>query len=72
VAYQQKSKAEALVKRIAAMGKPARMEATELPDKGKWYRVVMGEFSSRQDAQGAVDAVSKKIKGLNGVIRSVE
>lgn len=72
VAYQQKSKAEALVKRIAAMGKPARMEATELPDKGKWYRVVMGEFSSRQDAQGAVDAVSKKIKGLNGVIRPIE
>jgi cell division septation protein DedD len=72
VAYQQKSKADALVKKIAAMGKPARMESTELPDKGKWYRVVMGEFSSRGDAQGAVDVLSKKIKGLNCVIRPVE
>lgn len=72
VSYQQKSKAEALVSKITAMGYAARAEVTELPDKGKWFRVVMGEFSSRPEAQAAVDAVSKKSKGLNCVIRSVE
>jgi cell division septation protein DedD len=72
VSYQEKSKAEALVRKITAMGKPARLETTELPDKGTWHRVVMGEFAGRQEAQEAIDAVSRKIKGLNGVIRSVE
>ena len=69
VSYQEKSKAEALVGKIAAMGYAARTEVTELPDKGKWFRVVMGEFSSRQEAQKAVDAVSGKTRGLRCVIR---
>jgi cell division protein FtsN len=72
VSYQEKSKAETLVRKIAAMGYAARTEVTELPDKGKWFRVVMGDFSSRPEAQKAVDAVSRKNKGLNCVIRSVE
>ena len=69
VSYQEKSKAEALVGKIAAMGYAARTEVTELPDKGKWFRVVMGEFSSRPEAQKAVDAVSGKTRGLRCVIR---
>ncbi|MFH1080972.1 MAG: SPOR domain-containing protein [Pseudomonadota bacterium] len=72
VSYQGRSKAEALVKKIAAMGYAVRTEVTELPDKGKWFRVVMGEFSSRPEAQKAVDAVSRKTKGLSCVIRSVD
>jgi cell division protein FtsN len=69
VSYQEESKAEALVRKIAAMGYAARTEVTELPDKGKWFRVVMGDFSSRPEAQKAVDAVSRKSKGLSCVIR---
>lgn len=69
VSYQEKSKAETLVRKIAAMGYTARTEVTELPDKGKWFRVVMGEFSSRPDAQKAVEAVSRKTKGVSCVIR---
>lgn len=72
VSYQEKSKAETLVKKISAMGYPARTEMIELSDKGKWFRVVMGAFSSRPEAQKAVGAVSRKNKGLNCVIRSVE
>jgi cell division protein FtsN len=72
VSYQEKSKAETLVKQISAMGYPARTEMIELPDKGKWFRVVMGAFSSRPETQKAVEAVSRKNKGLNCVIRSVE
>jgi cell division septation protein DedD len=72
VSYQEKTKAEVLVKKIAAMGYAARTEATELPDKGKWFRVVMGEFSSRPEAQAAVDALSRNTRGLSCVIRSME
>jgi cell division septation protein DedD len=72
VSYQDNSKADTLVKQISAMGYPARMEMIELPDKGKWFRVVMGAFYSRPEAQTAVDVVSRKNKGLNCVIRSVQ
>jgi cell division protein FtsN len=71
VSYQDNSKAEILVKKISAMGYPAKTEMIELPDKGKWFRVVMGGFPSRPEAQKAVDAVSRKNKRLNCVIRSV-
>ncbi len=70
VSYQEESKAEALVRKIAAMGYAARTEVTELPDKGKWFRVVMGKFSSRPEAQAAIDALSRNTKGLSCVIRS--
>jgi cell division septation protein DedD len=71
VSYQEESKAEALVRKIAAMGYAARTEVTELQDKGKWFRVVMGEFTSRPEAQAAIDALSRKTKGLSCVIRSM-
>jgi cell division protein FtsN len=67
--YQEKSKAEALVKKISGMGYASRTEVIDLPGKGKWFRVVMGAFPSRPEAQKAVDAVSRKNKGLNCVIR---
>ena len=71
VSYQDKGKADTLAKQIAAIGYPARTEAMELPGKGKWFRVVMGAFSGRPEAQKAIDSVSKKNKGLNCVIRPV-
>jgi cell division septation protein DedD len=70
--YQEKSKAEALAKKISGMGYASRTEVIDLPGKGKWFRVVMGAFPGRPEAQRAVDTVSSKIKGLNSVIRSVE
>lgn len=71
VSYQDYGKAGILVKKILAMDYPARMEMIDLQDKGKWFRVVMGAFPSRPEAQTAIDAVSRKNKGLNCVIRSV-
>lgn len=70
--YQEKSKAEALAKKISGMGYASRTEVVDLPGKGKWFRVVMGAFPGRPEAQRAADTVSSKIKGLNSVIRSVE
>jgi cell division protein FtsN len=69
VSYQDKGKADTLAKKISASGYPARTEAMELPGKGKWFRVVMGAFSDRPEAQKAIDSVSRKNKGLNCVIR---
>lgn len=72
VSYREKGKAKALVEKISDLGFSARFEATKIPDKGKWYRVWMGEFQSRREAQIAIDSVSQKIRGLNCVIRPVE
>lgn len=72
VSYKEKSKAETLVKKISGMGYPSRTEVIDLPDKGKWFRVVMGGFPSRAEAQTAVNAISRKNKGLKCVIRPAE
>jgi cell division protein FtsN len=72
VSYQKKSKADDLIGKLKSLGYTSRIEVMELPDKGKWFRVVMGGFQSKQDAQKAVDKVSKSIAGVHCVIRSVE
>jgi cell division protein FtsN len=72
VSYQKKSTADDLIGKLKSLGYTSRIEVMELPDKGKWFRVVMGGFQSKQDAQKAVDKVSKSIAGVHCVIRSVE
>lgn len=72
VSYQEKEKADGLVKKISALGYPARTEVTELPGKKKWFRVLMGNFSGRAEADKAIAVLSKSNKGLNCVVRSVE
>ena len=72
VSYQKKSKADDLIGKLKSLGYASRIEVMELPDKGKWFRVVMGGFQSKQDAQKAVDKVSKSIAGVHCVIRSAE
>ena len=72
VSYQQKSKADELARKLKSLGYSPRVEVTNLPDKGKWFRVIMNGFQSREDAQKAADKVSGSIKGLNCVVRSAE
>jgi cell division septation protein DedD len=72
VSYQQKSKADELAGRLKSLGYAPRIEVTNLPDKGKWFRVIMDGFQSREDAQKAADKLSRNVKGLNCVVRSAE
>ncbi len=72
VAYQQKSKAGELAGKLKALGYTPKVEATNLPDKGKWFRVIMSGFPTREDAQKTADRISASIKGLNCVVRPSE
>lgn len=72
VAYQQKSKADELAGRLKSLGYAPRVEMTNLPDKGKWFRVIMNGFQTREDAQKVADNISRSIRGLNCVVRSLE
>ena len=69
-AYREKSQAEQLVKKIAAIGYSPRVVMKEIPEKGRWFRVIVGGFESRGAALEAAGKMTGKIRGLNFVIRS--
>ncbi len=56
---QSEEKALALVNRLKAQGYPAYIEEVELKGK-KWYRVRVGSFRNRDDAQKLVDKLKEK------------
>ena len=64
--------ADELAGKLKSLGYAPRVEVTSLPDKGKWFRVIMNGFQTREDAQKAADKISRSIKGLNCVVRSSE
>ncbi len=56
---QSEEKALALVNRLKAKDYPAYIEEVELKEK-KWYRVRVGSFRNRIDAQRLVDKLKEK------------
>ena len=67
--YKERAKAEEAAKKLASLGFKPRVLAVDLPAKGRWYRIVIGGFESREAAQKAADRISKKIKGASCIIR---
>ncbi|MBU4582790.1 MAG: SPOR domain-containing protein, partial [Proteobacteria bacterium] len=49
-AYQEKNKAEALAKEIQAKKFAGRVEEVYIQGKGRWYRVLLGQFENRAAA----------------------
>jgi cell division septation protein DedD len=69
VSLKEREKAEQLCKKLNRLGYSPRITATELQNKGKWFRVVLDGFDSQEQAQKATNDVSKKISGVNCVIK---
>jgi cell division protein FtsN len=69
-AYRERSQAEQLVKKFTALGFSPRVVMKELSGKGRWFRVIVGGFESREMAQDAADQMAGKVNGLKFVIRS--
>jgi cell division protein FtsN len=67
--YRERAKADETAKKLGPLGFKPRVLAVDLPAKGRWYRVVIGGFDSRESAQKAADRVAKKIKGASCIIR---
>ncbi|MGZ6292639.1 MAG: SPOR domain-containing protein [Syntrophales bacterium] len=55
-------------KKLAGLGFSPRVAEVQVPKKGKWLRITLEGFESREDAQKAADRVAGKIKGLNCVV----
>jgi cell division septation protein DedD len=65
---KEKAKANQMNKKISALGLTPRIVETNVPGKGKWFRVVVEGFSSKAQAQTAADKISNKT-GVRGVIK---
>jgi cell division septation protein DedD len=60
-AWRDKSIADEMVKRLAEAGYPAYVEERPYKD-GSWFTVRIGRYSSRKDAQEAVQNFADEIK----------
>ncbi len=69
--FREKTRADELTKKITALGYPASVITRDLPGKGKWFRVAMNSFKTREEAQKALDALSARIGGLKATIVAV-
>jgi len=67
--HKDRPSADKEAKRLAAeLGKPGRAVEVDLGDKGTWYRVVIGEFASVEDARAyRADLEAKKTPNLGFV-----
>lgn len=69
VSLKEKKKAEKLCEKLISLGYSPRITTAELQDRGVWFRVFLEGFESQERAQKAVNNVSKKISGVNCVIK---
>jgi len=64
--YQRKENADRDAARLAkVVGRPLRVIEINLGKPGAWYRVMLGDYASRDEAQAARDALAAK--GVAGV-----
>lgn len=65
--YPEKDMAEEEVRSMKKRGYAAFLVATDIPEKGKWYRVRVGSFANRQSAEKLVKELKSK-EGIDGFI----
>ncbi len=66
--FKEKEKADQLCKKLTGLGFSPRVAEMQVPEKGKWMRITLEGFESREDAQKAAERVARRIKGLNCVV----
>jgi cell division protein FtsN len=71
-AYREKQQAEQLVKRLKTFGFSPHVAMKDLPGKGRWFRVIVDGFDSKDKAKETAGQMAGKIRGLNCVIRASE
>lgn len=69
--YRSSDRANAEVRRFSNQGFNAYIERADLGEKGIWYRVKIGMFGSREEAQKEQEALTRRIKGVESrVVRN--
>ncbi|MDP2725387.1 MAG: SPOR domain-containing protein, partial [Syntrophales bacterium] len=70
--FKNINKAEELSKKIIALGYKPRVATTEVAGKGKWSRVVIDGFATKDEAKTAAGVLSEKIKSVNCIVRPIK
>jgi cell division septation protein DedD len=65
--YPEKAMAEEETKNMKKRGYAAFLVASEIPEKGKWYRVRVGSFANKQSAEKLAKELKSK-EGIDGFI----
>jgi DedD protein len=65
--YPEKAMAEDETRNMKKRGYAAFLVATDIPDKGKWYRVRVGSFANKQSAEKLAKELKAK-EGIDGFI----
>jgi cell division protein FtsN len=65
---QDRKKAEDLRSRLSSIGYEPYIDSAELSDRGRWYRVKLKGFETKEQAQKVVDGLQAKVKGLQCLI----
>lgn len=69
VSFKSPKVAGQFCKKITPLGFKPRVVMVELPNKGKWFRVIVDGFASHDEAQQAAAMLAKNIKGVNCIVR---
>lgn len=67
--FKTQKVAKQFCNKITPLGFNPRVAMVEIPNKGKWFRVVVEGFASHAEAQQAADVLAKNIEGVKGVVR---
>jgi cell division septation protein DedD len=68
--FKKKVTAERLVNELKAKGYKAFVAEASIPQKGTWYRVSVGRFPSREEAQTFAQTVKEK-EGIDFFVREL-
>ncbi len=68
--FRERARAEQLRKELEGKGYEAFVAKADIPKKGTWYRVSVGRFPSRAEAEAFTRALKEK-DGLNSFVREL-
>lgn len=66
--FRDKTKMEALQKKLSAMGYTPRIDEINLVSKGRWYRVILDGFPNTDEARKIKIVLERNIRGLKCLI----